>query len=311
MSYHIGLDLGGTNIKGGLLDDKAAVLASDSIATEAEQGPEHVMARMAELARMLAGDAGIAMDQITAVGVGTPGPINAEATVVLKAPNLKGWVNVPLRDRLQELTGRPVRVYNDANVAAYGEFWTGAGETVRDMILLTLGTGVGGGVIIKGEMFAGAHSAGTELGHMIMEIGGRECGCGQRGCLEQYASATAIARDAQQMIASGRESSMPAEPTSKDVFEAANAGDAVALEVLDHFARYLGVACVNLVRIFDPEMIVLGGGVVAAGDVLTRRVRGVFDDQTWNMREERVKIGLAQLGNDAGFIGAAGLASKA
>ncbi|MEX0741624.1 MAG: ROK family protein, partial [Phycisphaeraceae bacterium] len=189
MSYQIGLDLGGTNIKGGLLNSKAEVLAKRSIATEADQGPAHVMDRMAELSRSLAEKAGVQMTEISAVGVGTPGPTDADCAIVLGAPNLKGWVNIPLRDELKARLDRPIRVFNDANVAAYGEFWTGAGENASDMILLTLGTGVGGGIIIGGEMFAGAHNAGTELGHMIMQINGRPCPCGQLGCLEQYASA--------------------------------------------------------------------------------------------------------------------------
>ncbi|MEX2672975.1 MAG: ROK family glucokinase [Phycisphaeraceae bacterium] len=307
MSYQIGLDLGGTNIKGGLLNSKAEVLAKRSIATEADQGPAHVMDRMAELSRTLAEEAGVQMTEISAVGVGTPGPTDAECAVVLGAPNLKGWVNIPLRDELKARLDRPIRVFNDANVAAYGEFWTGAGEEASDMILLTLGTGVGGGIIIAGELFAGAHNAGTELGHMIMQINGRPCPCGQLGCLEQYASANAIARDAQRLLDEGRSSQLPANPTSKDVFEAAQQGDAVSVEVLDTFADYLGVACVNLVRIFDPQVIVLGGGVVAAGATLTDRVRKVFDAQTWTIRPEQVVLKLASLGNDAGFIGAAGL----
>jgi glucokinase len=312
VAYYIGLDLGGTNIKGGLVDDQATALAEITIATEAAQGPPHVMERLATLAGQLLAQAGLTLDRIDGIAVGTPGPLSADQSVVLSAPNMPGWKNIPLRAELSKRIGRPVAVVNDANAAAYGEFWAGAGRqtSIKHMVLLTLGTGVGGGVVIAGRIFAGAHGAGTELGHTIIEPRGLPCGCGQHGCLEQYTSATGIAKAAQRRLDAGAVTALKPGATSKDIFTAAQADDAVALQIVEEFADYLGVACVNFVRIFDPQMIVIGGGVVAAGDFLIKRVRRVFEDRTWKVRPERVVIEAAKLGNRAGFIGAAGMSGS-
>ena len=312
MAYYIGLDLGGTNIKGGLVDDNANAVAEQTIATEAAHGPPHVMDRLAALSSDLLKQAGLKLDQITGIAVGTPGPLSADQSVVLSAPNMPGWKNIPLRDELSKRIGRHVAVVNDANAAAYGEFWAGAGRvtSIKHLVLLTLGTGVGGGVVIAGRIFAGAHGAGTELGHTIIEPKGLPCGCGQYGCLEQYTSATGIAKAAQRRLDAGAKTSLQKGATSKDIFTAAQAGDAVALEIVDEFAGYLGIACVNFVRIFDPQMIVIGGGVVAAGDFLIKRIRRVFEERTWKVRPERVVIEAAKLGNRAGFIGAAGMSGS-
>lgn len=312
MAYYIGLDLGGTNIKGGLVDDNANTLAERTVATEADQGPSHVMDRLAMVTRELLSGAQVKLQDLGGIAVGTPGPLSADQSVVLSAPNMKGWKNIPLRDDLSKRVGRAVRVVNDANAAAYGEFWAGAGRvaSIKHMVLLTLGTGVGGGVVINGRIFAGAHGAGTELGHTIIEPKGLACGCGQYGCLEQYTSATGIAKAAQRRLDAGAKSALKSGATSKDIFDAAQQGDAVALEIVDEFAGYLGIASVNFVRIFDPQMIVIGGGVVAAGDFLIKRVRRVFEERTWKVRPERVVIEAAKLGNRAGFIGAAGMSAS-
>lgn len=320
VSYFIGLDLGGTNIKGGVVDVDGEVAAKQIVPTEADEGPEHVMGRMAELAGVLVAEAGISLGDIAAVGVGTPGPLDEPNGIVLRAPNMAGWTRVPLRDRLKELIGRPVVVVNDANAAAYGEYWKGAGTTetdqpLRDMILLTLGTGIGGGVVLRGRIFKGAHGAGTELGHTIVEPTGRACGCGQYGCLETVASATAIARDATEQLQAGQGSSLTAifrdngRVTCQQVFDAAETGDPMASRVVDTAAGYLGIAAVNLTRIFDPERIVFGGGVMMAGDLLLNRIRAVYERRTWKVRPSMVEIVGAKLGNDAGFIGAAGMAA--
>ena len=327
MPYYIGLDLGGTDIKGGLLEGPR-VLTQQRTPTQADQGPDHVIDRMADLARAIAQDAGVPWDRIEGIGVGTPGPTDGHGTV-LQAPNLPGWSNIPLQQRLADRTRRPVVVVNDANAATYGEYWAGAAhdQHAEHMLFLTLGTGVGGGAVIDGQLYAGAHQAGTELGHMILYPHGRPCGCGQRGCLEQYTSATAIAADAHRALQGHGEgnappplpqgegrgegaSSLPPNPTCRDVFDAAADNDPLALQIVDQAADHLGIACVNLVRIFDPQIIILGGGVVAAGDALIRRVRSAFDRHTWTVRPEKVAIHAATLGNDAGFIGAAALTAQ-
>ena len=306
--YYIGLDLGGTFIKGGLLDEKNTVLARHSIPTEGHISPDHVMDRLELLGRDVAQRAGIAWDNIAGLGVGTPGPTTAEG-VVMMAPNLAGWKDVPLQSGLAERTGLNVKVVNDANAAAYGEFLAGAGKDgdVRHMILLTLGTGVGGGVIINNELFIGPHGAGAELGHSILTLGGRPCGCGQRGCLEQYASATAIVREAKRRLGDGEESTLPVEMTAKDVFEFAQGGDKLADSIIDEACRYLGAGIVNFIHAFDPQVIVLGGGVANAGEPLLERVRRHIEDQMWHVAPIYSRLVAAELGNDAGFIGSAGL----
>lgn len=313
MGYFVGIDLGGTDIKAGVLDAQAMVRTQTTIPTEAARGPDHVIPRIAELASRVISEAGLTPSDIRAIGVGIPGPIDPERNVVLSAPNLNGWVNIPLHQRLTELLTPPVTVMNDADAAAYGEYWIGAGRSpdVRHLVLLTLGTGVGGGVIVDGHLYGGAHGAGSELGHTIIEPMGLRCGCGQRGCLEQYASATAIAAEAHRRIEAGAPTQMRGKPTAKDVFAAAAAGDAVAADVVNRTCEYLGVASVNFVRAFDPRMIVLGGGVAKAGAVLVEGVRRAFEARTWHVRKEKVVFAAATLGNQAGFIGAAGMAADA
>ncbi|MBI1370515.1 MAG: ROK family protein [Planctomycetes bacterium] len=312
MKYYIGLDLGGTNIKGGLLDEKANVVAQHSIPTEAKQGPEHVFDRLAFMAGKLMADAKVEASQIKGIGVGTPGPVDRNG-VVLSAPNLAGWKNVPLASELNKRMPMPIKIVNDADAAGYGEYWAGAGrdESIKYLILLTLGTGVGGGIVLDGKLYAGSYGAGAELGHTIIQLDGEPCGCGQRGCLEQYTSATAIARSAARAMAAGEKTSLPANPTTRQVFEALEAGDALAEKVVNRACEYLGIACVNFVRTFDPQMIVLGGGVAAAGEALSKRVRASFMKHTWRIVEPKVIITTATLGNDAGFIGAAGMTRSA
>lgn len=310
MSLAIGLDLGGTDIKGGLLDEQANILARHRIATEADGGPDHVIDRLAELTGELLKQADRGVDDLSAVGVGTPGTLDAKSGVVMAAPNMRGWTNVPLGPQLSAQLGVGVQVINDANAAAYAEYWAGVGRdpSVRHLVFLTLGTGVGGGIVLDGRVFAGAHGAGAELGHTIVEPLGRLCGCGQRGCIEQYASASAVAAEAQRRIAAGAPTTMAPKPTCEAVFAAAQAGDATAADVVEQATEYLGVVCVGFVRAFDPKLIVLGGGMAHAGPYLSDKVAAAFERRTWRMRPEQVRIVLAELGNDAGFIGAAGLA---
>lgn len=310
MSYTIGLDLGGTNIKGGIIDGQANIIARHAVPTARDNGPEEVMDRMAQLAQEVCQIAGVDYDSIGGIGVGTPGPIDTRG-VVLHAPNLPGWVNIDLTAGLSRRTGKQVAVVNDANAAAYGEFTAGAGKdpAITHLIMLTLGTGIGGGIVLGRELYIGARNAGAELGHTIVETGGRLCGCGQRGCVEQYASATAIAREAAAARTENPVTKIPDEPTTEDVFKAAADGDEIAQQVIEEAIRYLAAACVTFVRALDPQIIVLGGGVVAAGDALIERVERSFLEQTWHLREEDVRIAAAELGNDAGFLGAAAMAT--
>lgn len=317
MGYFVGLDLGGTNVKAGVVDENAKVLAKVSQPTQAEGGPEAVTRVMAAAAAEAVSMAGLKMDRVDRIGIGSPGPIDFERGIVRATPNMPGWRDVPLRDLITSLTGRPSVLENDANAAALGEMWAGAGagRGLTNFVMLTLGTGVGSGIIVDGRILHGAFAMGGEAGHMIVAPGGRLCGCGQRGCLEAYTSASATARRTVEALRAGESSSLARDfadrldrITAKDVFEAAGKGDALANRIVDETATYLGLACVTLCRILDPQMIVFAGGMVLAGDQLFNRVRSAFRANTWTVVESRVEIVPAQLGNDAGFIGAAAVA---
>jgi len=308
MTYYLGLDLGGTNIKSGVVTDAGESVVRASRPTEAEKGPDAVIDAMAESARTTARQAGLELKQIAAIGVGAPGPLDIHTGVIQKAPNMPGFEQVPLRDRLADRLGLPVHLENDANAAAFGEFWTGAGRDsrIRHMIMLTLGTGIGSGIILDGQVLHGGFQIAGEGGHMVMNPDGPLCGCGQRGCLEQYASATAVVRWMRQTLEES--AGLPADFDAEDVFNAAEAGDAAALRVVGQTTRYLGLACVNLCRLFDPQMIVFAGGMIGSGDFLFSRIRHAFRTRTWAMAPDKVEIVPAQLGNDAGYIGAAAAA---
>ncbi len=313
----IGIDLGGTFVKFCLLDEDHVARHVFQLRTPTEHGPEAVIARMVEGGRRVLDEAGLSVDDVAGAGIGSPGPLDISAGVVRDMPNLPGFRDVPIRDRVGEGLGMPAVLENDANAAAFGEYLCGAGASAGDMVLLTLGTGVGSGIIIDGVLLHGAHEMGAELGHMVIEPGGEECGCGQRGCTERYCSATYMARHAAELIrGQGRESSLAArldekgEIDAKDIQEARAGGDELAGEVWDRGAYYLALACVNICRIFDPERIVLAGGLTKAGDALMKPVREHFARLHWSITDVMTEIVIAELGNDAGVIGAAGVAMQ-
>jgi glucokinase len=311
----LGIDLGGTFIKLALLDEQMTIRSSRQLPTPTDRGPEAVIAAMVEVARGLLAEQGQDGNQVVGVGIGSPGPLDLEAGVVIAMPNIPGFQNVPLRDRVGSALHLPTLLENDANAAGLGEYLCGSGVGSRLMVLLTLGTGIGSGIVLGGEVFHGVHGIGAEVGHMIVQPGGEPCGCGQRGCLERYASATYLSRLATRAIQQdGRSSRLgevlqaKGEITARDVNDARRAGDQLAAEVWDQAARYLAVACVNLCRVLDPDRIVLGGGMAAAGDDLLGPVRRHFEQVHWTIDRPRTTIALAKLGNDAGVIGAAGAA---
>jgi glucokinase len=317
MAHYLGLDLGGTNIKAGIIDASFHLIAHTSVPTEAGKGPDAVIENMAAAARSVASRANIDMGDIAGIGIGAPGPLDLVNGIVIAAPNLPGWKNVPLRDRIQKLTGRPAILENDANAAAFGEFCAGAaaGDEIRDMVMLTLGTGVGSGIVVNGKLVHGAFNLAGEAGHMIVNPEGERDGCGTHGCLEIYGSASHTARRATEAVAGGAKSTLsallkagPGKITAKDVFQAAEQGDALANQIVDETAKYLGIACVNFCRILDPRMIVFAGGMTLAGDFLFDRIRAAFKRHSWTIVEDRVEIVPATLGNDAGVIGAAAVA---
>lgn len=310
----VGIDLGGTNIKGAVCDADHRPLAQRSVPTDATGDAEQVLGRMADLARDVIARAGATPRDILGVGVGAPGPISHARGVILDAPNVPGFRNVAVRDRMQALTGIQTTLENDANAAAYGEFVAGAGRAAGDMVMFTLGTGVGGGIVIGGRLLRGEFDNAGELGHTIIVPDGRECPCGQRGCLERYASAAAVAIRLAEAVRTGEpcvlEDRVLAgdELDARDVLKAIDAGDALAARIWDETCFYLAVAIVNVQHTLNPRRVVLAGGLVNAKERLLSPVRAHFERLSWRIAPDRPEIALAALGADAGVIGAAALA---
>jgi glucokinase len=306
---YVGIDLGGTNLKLGLVSADGELLQRHSTPTEASEGPQHVLARMAEAVRHLAGEADVALEDIAAVGVGVPGPLDSAEGVVHFTPNLAGWINVPVRATLQDALGRTVVVENDANSAAYGEFRAGAGRDVQSMFVLTLGTGVGGGIIQDGRLLRGTTDTGAELGHVIVQYGGRLCGCGNRGCLEAYASATAVV-DRFRQEGGISELSRRDDLEAKDIFEAAADGNKAAARIVTETAEYLAVGIASILHALNPEMVVLTGGMMGAGEVFLEEIRTHVHRLAFPSAWEACEVRASTLGGDAGILGAA-LAAEA
>lgn len=322
----LGIDLGGTDIKAALVDPAGRIERRLTQPTQAELGPDVVIDRMIELVDRLRG--GQEHDdpiEVVGIGVGTPGPLSPTRGVVFQAANLPGWLNVELRERISDRTKLPVVVDNDANVAAYAEYRLSGDDTLQNLVLLTLGSGIGAGTILNGCILHGHFENASEWGHMIVEPDGRPCPCGQHGCLEQYASAAAIARTATERVEQGESSSLAqgAPPgkgttpsrsrlgmriTSADVATAAQAGDSLAKEIWDRACRYLAIGCVNIQHALNPQRIVLGGGMSAAGEFLLDPVRKHARAIRWKLCDDAPTITPAQLGNNAGTIGAGLLA---
>ncbi|HUX01053.1 MAG TPA: ROK family protein [Phycisphaerae bacterium] len=311
---YVGVDLGGTNLKLGLVSADGKIVHRSSAATEAERGPDHVLARIAHAVRRLAEGAHLPLTDIAAVGVGAPGPLDSKAGIVVFAPNMAGWRDVPVRDRLQGDLGRPVVLENDANVAAYGEFRCGAARNVSNLALLTLGTGIGGGIVLDGRLFRGSTDTGAELGHMVIQYGGRPCGCGNRGCLEAYASATAVVARAREALRAGDPGAPgladSADLTCKDIFAAAGDGDALARRIVEETADYLAAGITNILHVLNPEMVVLTGGMMGAGEAFLERIRRRVRQSAFERASRGCPIVWSTLGGDAGILGAA-LAAEA
>lgn len=308
--YYGGIDLGGTFIKCGIVDEDGKILVSDKIPTGVERPYGEVIADMANLVKRLEKEAGIA---IRGVGVGSPGMIDSENGVVRYSNNF-GWRNVPLVAELKKQFDVPVKVTNDANAAALGESFCGAGKKYRSMVLVTLGTGVGSGIVIDRKLFEGNGSAGAELGHMVICRGGEKCTCGRRGCFEAYASATALIRQTKRAMETHRDSAMwklceGGAVDGKTAFNGMRLGDEAATGVVRDYIAYLGAGIVNIANIFRPEIILLGGGICKEGETLLQPLREYLAGEVFGGEEDvPVKLAVATLGNDAGVCGAARLA---
>lgn len=307
---YIGVDLGGTTIKTGICDKDGNLLKTMESPTETEGGTERVIANIVASARRIIDQSEYAWEQVAGIGTGIPGFMDVEEGFMQFSANLP-LTNVPLKKILQEKLEKPIYMGNDANVAALGEAWSGAGKGVPIMVLYTLGTGVGGGIIINGQILVGATGMGGELGHMtvVPDLEAIQCGCGRMGCLETVSSATGIIRMAKDAAERGDRTLLAdvANLTAKDVFDAARAGDETALRIINRAAYYLGKSMATLSVVINPHRFVVGGGVSNAGELILAPVREVFSRYAPLKSQEGVDIVAAALGNDAGVIGAAGL----
>lgn len=307
MKYCFGVDIGGTTVKMGLFEKDGKILDKWEIITKTEEEGKAVLPDIATSVLEKIKIHQLKKEDIIGIGVGVPAPVS-EKGVVNGSANI-GWGYKDVKGELEVLTELPVAVGNDANVAALGEMWQGGGEGQSNIIMVTLGTGVGGGVIIGGSVVVGAHGAGGEIGHLCVNYEETEtCGCGNRGCLEQYASATGIVRLAKKRLAEEtRKTGLNSETvTAKDVFDAVKDGDVVAQEIAVEFGRYLGHGLANLAVVADPAVIVIGGGVSKAGDVLIPYIQKPFLERAF-FANRNVEFKLATLGNDAGICGSAKL----
>lgn len=314
----IGVDLGGTFIKVGLVDFKGNILRMNSILTCAERGPVYIIHTIAEQIKELTAEQGISINDLHSIGIGVPGLVEYNTGKVVYCSNLS-WRNIELRAELNSLLRRNVYVENDATAAGLGESLFGSTKGADNSILLTLGTGIGSGIIIDRNIYRGSHGSGSEIGHMIIGENFYDCNCGNNGCFETFASATAIIRYVQHRIgvdgvktsilemAENKEENI----TAKVIFDEAKKGDVLALEAVDRMCRYLAIGIINIYNILDPDIIALGGGVSKAGDFLIERVKEKVNSMLFTKDLKYGEIVLAALGNDAGIIGSAFLGLKA
>ena len=318
----MGVDLGGTNIKVGVVDDLGCPVSYLTTPTKAEEGPEEATKRMAEAVHRAIRKAKLQPSAVAHVGLGSPGTMDIPAGMLLKPVNLPGWVDFPIRDRLKKHSGLPVAFANDAAAAAYGEYWVGSGRKFNSLVLLTLGTGIGCGIIVGDLSIDGENSHGAECGHIIIDCSenARWCCCGQRGHLEAYASATAVIKRTQEALDARVESSLAVQIkagkklTPKLIAEQAEGGDELCKEIIFDTARFLGIGVTSLIHTIDPSGVLLGGAMTFGGNTSTlgkkflSRIRQEVRSRAFPVLAKRTKISFASLGSDAGYIGAAGIA---
>lgn len=328
----VGVDLGATQIRAAVLRG-ATLLSRVGLLVGAEQAPDRVIPRIFQAVQQALDEAKTPLSEIAGIGIGAPGPLNNRTGVIVAPPNLEGWLHVPLRDLFVEKFSIPIFVENDANAAALGEYMFGAGHGSNELVYLTISTGIGGGVITDGKIMEGIFGTASELGHMTIDWRGGRCNCGNIGCLEYLASGTAIARQANEAIAMGNgdelltfalahhdqnraantptdnamEMVTPLHVNARTVALAAKAGVPLARKIIAEAAEALGVGLVNIIHIFNPELIILGGGVSQIGELLIKPALQVVEARTMQIPREAVRIVMAELGNDAGLVGAGAL----
>ncbi len=311
MKYYVGIDLGGTFIKGGIVDEKGAILVQDKVPTECDQGGDKVVENIAALALDLLARSGVKKEAVVGLGMGSPGIVDCKTGEVILSENLY-MEHFPLGEKVAKKTGFSVVVANDANAATLGEVKFGAAKEYDDAIMLTLGTGVGGGIVVGGKLVEGNQGAGAELGHTVLKAGGEPCSCGRRGCLETYASATALIRETKRAMLAHKDSKLWEigsldKVTGKTAFDYAET-DEYAKKVVDEYVEMLACGITNFANIFRPQAIILGGGVCAQGDSLIKPLQALVDRDIFaGNRGPQVPVLVASLGNSAGLLGAAAL----
>lgn len=314
--YRIGIDLGGTNIVAGVVNDAYEIVAVAKCKTRLPRPADEIVMDIARMAKEAVEKAGLTMDEIAYVGIGSPGTCNADTGIVEYSNNLR-FENLPLRDMLQGMLGRKVYIENDANAAALGEALAGAAKGAQSCVCITLGTGVGGGIIIDGKIYGGFNFAGAELGHTVIVVDGEMCTCGRQGCWEAYASATGLINQTRRAMVNHPESAMwqvcedLEQVNGRTAFDGMRAGDPVAKEVVDTYIKYVATGLVNVINIFQPEVLCIGGGICKEGDTLLVPLEAQIRRERYSKYStHQTRLCVATLGNDAGIIGAAFLGEK-
>ena len=304
MKYYVGIDLGGTNIVAGVVDEKYNIIAKASTKTNCPRSDKEIADDMAKMALKAVDNAGLAIDQIEWIGIGTPG-------IIEFAGNL-GFSNTPMVKYIRENIDKPVFIENDANAAAYGEYVAGSAKGAKNAVCITLGTGVGAGIVIDGKIYAGSNFAGAEVGHTVIEVDGAQCSCGRKGCFEAYSSATGLIRMTKEAIAENPDCIMAkmaeerGKVTARTSFDSMREGDSVAKAVVDKYIKYLAAGITNTINIFQPDVLCIGGGVCNEGDPLLLPMKAIVEKENFARNsEKKTDIVIAKLGNDAGIIGAA------
>ena len=309
--YNIGIDLGGTNIKVGLVDENYNIVSKATAKTDLPRPAEEICESIVDTVWEALNAARVTIGEVNSIGIGTPGVANRNSGIVLYSCNL-GFNNTNLRTLIKAKLGKEVYVENDANAAAFGEVLNGAGKGYKDVVVVTLGTGVGGGIIIDGKIYTGFNFCGAELGHTVIQYGGRQCSCGRRGCFEAYSSATALINMTKEAMEAHPDSKMWQIAGSlenvdgKTAFDGMRADDDAAKQVVNTYIEYLGCGLTNIVNTFQPEVLLIGGGICKEGENLTKPLEKILARDSYCIDPERsTKLDIAKLGNDAGIIGAA------
>lgn len=311
MALHLGIDIGGTNIACGIVDDSCEIIARSKVRTNAPRPYREILEDIIRAAELACGEAGIAPAQLASIGIGCPGTCNQSSGEVEYSNNL-GFKNVPLRTDIEKRFGVSTYLGNDADAAAYGEYCAGAAKGAENAVVITLGTGVGSGIIIGGRIYSGFNYAGGEIGHTVIEVDGRQCTCGRRGCFEAYSSATGLVRTTKEYSEKYPDSIMTAmikqdgRISARTAYQAMKQGDAAGKEVTDLYVKYLAVGIANVINIFQPDILCIGGGVCNEGDTLLLPLRKAVAEQVYTKNSKKnTEIVICSLGNDAGIIGAA------